>query len=209
MGFWDWLRGRKSVETSTSITTTHVDADLGDGHKTLVRDGVEVTDPAQQKAIIDEIDHLAHEFFAAGGVTAGSAGGAGPSNVTLTSTATVMVDGQVVSADDPRARKKIREAIDTLRAQGLDEIADDLERQLGAASRAAGPVVGEAASQAADQAAVLPATVSGSPQPAARADASSASAAAADEASTDAASGARAEPVEAPDAPDAPAPPPG
>jgi hypothetical protein len=128
MGLLAWIKRRKSTGRATSIATAPAtSADLGGGDETVVRDGVEVGNPAQRRSTVDEIDHLAHEFLTAGVATAGSGG------ITMASSS-VFIDGKAVSTDDPRARERVLEAVSKLRAQGFDEVADDLERQLGAAT---------------------------------------------------------------------------
>ena len=57
----------------------------------------------------------------------GSAGG-----LTVTASTQVIVDGRTVSLDDPRAREAMNKAAAKLRAQGLDELAADLEARAAA-----------------------------------------------------------------------------
>jgi hypothetical protein len=137
MGLWAWIRGRKSTDAATSVVTTHTTSvDLDGSHQAVMRDGVEVDDSAQCRGVVDEIDHLAHEFLATGAAATGAAA-TGSGGMTVMSSTSVFVDGQAVSADDPRARERMAEAVAKLRAQGFDELADDLQRQLGAAPQAA------------------------------------------------------------------------
>jgi len=89
------------------------------------------TSIASTHAAVDEVDHLAHQMLTASVTTAGSGG------MTVTPSTSVVVDGQMVGADDPRVREGMLKAVAKLRAQGFDELADDLERQLGAAAQAA------------------------------------------------------------------------
>ena len=89
------------------------------------------TSIASTHAAVDEIDHLAHQFLTEGVMTANFG-----RMIVMPSTG-VVVDGQVVSADDPRARERMLKAVSELRVQGFDELADDLERQFGAAAQAA------------------------------------------------------------------------
>jgi hypothetical protein len=188
MGLLSWIKGRKSTGTATSITTTRAtSADLSDGRETLVRDGVEVGDPAQQQAAVDEIDHLAHQFLTAGASSAASGG------VTVMSSSSVFVDGQAVGADDPRARERMLEAVSQLRAQGFDELADDLEKQLGAAARAATDCTADDPGSEAAADALPGSTALAAPSAA----------------TTDASPESTAEAPEAPSAPAAPSPPPG
>jgi hypothetical protein len=123
-----------SVETHRtpmSVETHSTSVDLGSGLDSVVRDGVEVSDLKERQAIIDEIDQLAHQFLTTGAGAAGLGGG-----LTVTSSTSVVVDGRPVSPDDPSAREKMLEAISKLRAQGLDDVADDIARQLGVAPQA-------------------------------------------------------------------------
>lgn len=127
MGFMSWIRGRKSGGTSTRVETHSVSVNLGSGPGSLMRDGVEVSDPAERQAIIDEVDQLTHRFLR-------SSAAAASDDVATTSSTTIIMDGRPVSADDPRARQKMLEAISKLRAQGLDDLADNIARQLGVMS---------------------------------------------------------------------------
>lgn len=135
MGFLDWIRRRNSGDKTTiTVTSRTVSSHAGRSHMDRggaveahnandapgavdLGNAVELLGP-QGQAAINQIDHLAHEMLAAGG------GG-----VFVTSSSSVVVDGQVVSPDDPRAREAMAKAAAKLRAQGFDELADDLERQ--------------------------------------------------------------------------------
>ena len=114
MGLFDWLK-RKDAEDSSSTTYTVTTSDVS----------VDLQDP-QQRAALEQADHLLHELLA-GDAGQGSAGG-----LTVTASTQVIVDGQTVTPDDPRAREAMSKAAAKLRAQGLDELAADLEARAAA-----------------------------------------------------------------------------
>ena len=121
MGLFDWLK-RKDAEDSSSTTYTVTTSDVS----------VDLQDP-QQRAALEQADHLLHELLA-GDAGQGSAGG-----LTVTASTQVIVDGQTVTPDDPRAREAMSKAAAKLRAQGLDELAADLEARAAAAPAAPAP----------------------------------------------------------------------
>lgn len=135
IGLMSWIRGRKSGGGSTRVETHSTSLNLASGPGSVMRDGVEVSDPAERRAIIDEVDRLAHQFLTSSAIASGS-----HDAVAVTSSATIIMDGRPVTPDDPRARQKMLEAVAKLRAQGLDDLADDIARQLGVTSGAAADV---------------------------------------------------------------------
>ena len=93
---------------------------------------LDLQDP-QQRAALEQADHLLHELLA-GDAGQGSVGG-----LTVTASTQVIVDGQTVTPDDPRAREAMSKAAAKLRAQGMDELAADLEARVAAAPAAPAP----------------------------------------------------------------------
>ncbi len=146
MGLFDWLKRKDAGDPSTTtytVTTHSVSVDAGVDGAVHPVDGVDLQDP-ERRAAIEQIEHLARELL----TTGGGLGTEGGSNVTASTT--VVVDGQTVSPDDPRALEAIRKAADKLRRQGLGELAVDLEARFSAAPAAAAgaqsPVAGPAPS---------------------------------------------------------------
>ena len=119
MGLFDWLR-RKDAGDPSSTTYSVTSRDVS----------VDVQDP-QQRAALEQADHLIHDLLA-GGAGQGSAGG-----LTVTASTQVFVDGQMVTPDDPRALEGMSRAAAKLREQGLEELAADLEARVAAAPAAA------------------------------------------------------------------------
>jgi hypothetical protein len=119
VGLFDWLKRKDAGDASAmpdAVTARDVQVDLQD---------------PQQRAALEQADHLLHELLA-GGAGQGSVGG-----LTVTASTQVIVDGQTVTPDDPRAREAMSKAAAKLRAQGLDELAADLEARVAAAPAAA------------------------------------------------------------------------
>jgi hypothetical protein len=118
VGLFDWLKRKDAGDASAmpdAVTARDVQVDLQD---------------PQQRAALEQADHLLHELLA-GGAGQGSVGG-----LTVTASTQVIVDGQTVTPDDPRAREAMSKAAAKLRAQGLDELAADLEARAAAAPAA-------------------------------------------------------------------------
>lgn len=121
MGLFDWLKRKDAADLSSTtytVTTRDVPVDLQD---------------PQQRAALEQADHLIHELLD-GGAGEGSVAG-----LTVSSSTQVIVDGQTVSPDDPRAREAMNKAAAKLRAQGLDELAADLEARAAAGPAAPAP----------------------------------------------------------------------
>jgi hypothetical protein len=150
VGFWDWLkRTRVSKDVGVTFKSAHTTTvDGRPGHTSVVRDGVEVTDPAEREAAVHDMDELAHRVMAAasaGGGSSESSWSFRPATVDMSKTTTVIVNGRPMDEADPSAREALATAIAKLRAQGLNELADDLEQRLTAppasATGGAPPVV--------------------------------------------------------------------
>lgn len=154
MGFWDRIRGRRgrdNVVTSLTVQT-------GGGDKPLVGERG-VTGQSQGDAVLAEIDDFMRSI-----VAMGAGGSSAAPTVQVNSTTTVFAAGRPFDAGDPRARAAVAEAVAKLRANGLDDLAAELERKLGSAAQpSAAPAIGEPlAAAAADDDASRPPT---SPSP--------------------------------------------
>jgi hypothetical protein len=122
MGFWDWIRGRTTSARGASTTASAtVNVRLSGTVPSGGDDGA--IDPRRHDASLDQADHLAHEVMTTGWA-------AGPVDLRVSSSTSVIVDGKTVDPADPRAQAAIRTAVDTLRAQGLTDLAGDLEKRL-------------------------------------------------------------------------------
>jgi hypothetical protein len=77
MGFLSWIKGRASPGASTRVETHSTSVELGAERDSVVRGGVEVSDPAARRTVIDEVDELAHRFLTLGADAAGPARPAG------------------------------------------------------------------------------------------------------------------------------------
>jgi hypothetical protein len=118
VGLFDWLKHKDAADPSSTtytVTTRDVPVDLQD---------------PQQRAALEQADHLLHELLD------GGAGDGSTADLTVAASTQVIVDGQSVSPDDPRAREAMSKAAAKLRAQGLDELAADLEARAAAAPAA-------------------------------------------------------------------------
>jgi hypothetical protein len=123
VGLFDWLKRKDAGDASAmpdAVTARDVQVDLQD---------------PQQRAALEQADHLLHELLA-GGAGQGSVGG-----LTVTASTQVIVDGQTVTSDDPRAREAMSKAAAKLRAQGMDELAADLEARAASVPAAMAPAV--------------------------------------------------------------------
>ena len=121
VGLFDWLKRKDAGDASATpdaATPRDVSGDLQD---------------PQQRAALEQADHLLHELLA-GDAGQGSAGG-----LTVTASTQVIVGGQTVTPDDPRAREAMSKAAAKLRAQGMDELAADLEARAASVPAAMAP----------------------------------------------------------------------
>jgi hypothetical protein len=119
VGLFDWLK-RKDAGYASAAPDAVTQSDVS----------VDLQDP-QQRAALEQADHLLHELLA------GDAGQGSADGLTVTASTQVFVDGQTVTPDDPRALEAMSKAAAKLRAQGLDELAADLEARVAAAPAAA------------------------------------------------------------------------
>jgi hypothetical protein len=139
MGLFDWLKRKDTADAS--ITTFTVTTHGG---------SVDPQDPEQREAL-EQAERLIHEFLT-GGAEQGGAGGAQPGGAgeesagerdagafVFAAPAQVIVAGEAVSADDPRALEAMRTAAAKLREHGLDELAAELEARAGASVAADAP----------------------------------------------------------------------
>lgn len=132
MGLFDWLKGKDAEDpsaTTFAFTTRDISADAGADGAGGSADSADLQDPGV-RAALEQADHLIRELLTSG-ADEGSAGG-----VTVSASTQVIVDGQAVAPDDPRAVEAMRTAAAKLRAQGLDEVAADLEARVAAAGSA-------------------------------------------------------------------------
>lgn len=130
MGLFDWLKRKDAGDpsgTTSTVTTRSVSVDAGADGVARPGDAADLRDPEQREAL-EQVDRLLHEFLAAGQGSAGS--------LTVAASTKVVVGGQMVSADDPRARGAMAEAAAKLREHGLDDLAADLEARVAAAPAA-------------------------------------------------------------------------
>jgi hypothetical protein len=121
VGLFDWLRRKDTADASIStftVTTRDASADP--------------PDPERREAL-EQAERLIHEVLTAG-AGEGSAGEGDAGAFVLSAPAQVIVAGQTVSPDDPRALEAMRTAAAKLREHGLDELADELEARAAATS---------------------------------------------------------------------------
>jgi len=140
VGLFDWLK-RKNAGDLASTTISVTTSDLS----------VDAQDPQQREAL-EQAERLIHDLLTAG-PERGSAGAGDEGGASILAASTrVIVDGQTVGPNDPRALEAMGKAAAKLRAQGLDELAAELEAGLGAAAGAATAMAGAApaAARAAD-----------------------------------------------------------
>ena len=127
MGLFDWLKRKDAGDaSSTTFTVTTRDA------------SVDVQDPEQREAL-EQAERLIHEFLTGGAgeasAGAGSAGGGHSGAFVFAAPTQVIVAGETVSADDPRALEAMSTAAAKLREHGLDELAAEFEARAGAGAR--------------------------------------------------------------------------
>ena len=130
MGLFDWLRRKDAGDaSSTTFTVTTRDA------------SVDAQDPEQREAL-EQAGRLIHEILtggaeqaSAGGGGEGSAGSGNPGAFVFAAPTQVIVAGETVSADDPRALEAMSTAAAKLREHGLDELAAELEARAGAGAQ--------------------------------------------------------------------------
>ena len=129
MGLFDWLKRKDAADasiTTFTVTTRDASADLQD---------------PQQREALEQAERLIHEFLT-GGAEQSSAGEAGSGEgsagaFVFAAPTQVIVAGETVSPDDPRALEAMSAAAAKLREHGLDELAAEFEARVGATTAAA------------------------------------------------------------------------
>jgi hypothetical protein len=130
VGLFDWLK-RKDAGDSSSTTITVTTRDASE----------DLQDPEQREAL-EQAERLIHEILTGGaeqesaGSGEGKAGEGRAGAFVFAAPTQVIVAGQPVSADDPRALEAMSTAAAKLREHGLDELAAELEARAGAAPAA-------------------------------------------------------------------------
>jgi hypothetical protein len=193
MGLFDRLKRKDAADTSIStfaVTTRDASVDMRDPQK---REALE-----QAERLIHEILTGGAEQGSAGGTDERSAGEDAAGAFVFAAPTQVIVAGETVSPEDPRALEAVSTAAAKLREHGLDELAAELEARVGATAAPA-----PAAAPAAPPPAFPPAGEGAQPLLASAGDAIDTTPSAADTVDTTQS----APPDDLDEAPDAPAPP--